>query len=411
MPNIPISKAGTAIVTILLFVFLCIAGVQTWEFTDSYFWDAWSVHIYRFGLSDAYHSGTNYMPMLQYVLYVFGRWVGDADEIWHHLTYLKIFAIAFDFIGLWYVYKFLGNRISFIALLIINVLNLAFIYDSVIWGQFDAVLSALNYIAVYYAFKGQMNMSAAFYMMAFNMKVQAVILLPVLGFFYIINIVEQKNWKAIIYPLIVMVVVQFVFLLPFIHSVDELKRIWAVLVTSVDNYPMVSMYAYNIWYLIYPGAELHNMPDSELLIWGLSCKTVGLALFFMSSFVALYPLLKILLQKVSGKKVQMIAKHKLWIICALLYLLFFYFNTQMHERYSHPAFLFIISYAFYNKKYLVYVLFSIVFFLSLESLMHWLALNNYHTAIFDARVLAIIYGVIIFYLFYLLYKKDNTKEL
>ena len=351
------------------------------------------------------------MPLVQYLLYAYGKLAGSASAIEQQVGVLKIFGLLFDFVGIWYVYKYLNKVVPFIELLLINILNLAFIYNSVIWGQFDAVLAAFNFIAVYYALKGKMTMSAAFFMLAFNMKVQAVVLLPVIGIFYLWNIADKKTLKSIVYPLLSMVVVQLVFLLPFLDNTEQLDMIFNVVVGSVDNHPAVSLNAYNIWHLLIRSGDPFYIHDSTVFLAGISYKTVGLALFFLTSFVALFQLLKNLALKLAGKPVNGIEKHKLLLICALLYLLFFYFNTQMHERYSHPAFLFIIAYAFYKRKFLIYTLFSLVYFLSLERVMQWLSLKNYNIAIFDTRVLALVYGFIIVYMFYLLYRRDFSEDL
>ena len=45
---------------------------------------------------------------------------------------------------------------------------------------------------------------------------------------------------------------------------------------------------------------------------------------------------------------------------------FFFFNTQMHERYSHPAMLMAFLYGILNKNYWIYGITSIAYFLNME---------------------------------------------
>ncbi len=404
----PANRPALSVIIPLSFLLLCLFGTTIPEFPDKYYWETWGSYIYLHGLPDAYGSGTNYMPLVQYLLYVYGKLAGSIDAIHRQIGVLKVFALLFDFIGIWYVYKYLGRRWPFVELLLINILNIAFIYNSVIWGQFDAVLSTLNFIAVYYALKGEMSKSTAFFMLAFNMKVQAVVLLPVIGVFYLLHIADKRSLKAAVNPLLSMAVMQLVFLLPFLGNTGRVKAIIDVVVGSVGHHPTLSLKAYNLWHLLPVSGDPFYIHDSTVLWSDMSCKVVGLTLFFVSSFFALLPLLKSLVLKVAGKEKGLLEKDKIMLICALLYLLFFFFNTQMHERYSHPAFLFIIAHAFYKRKFLVYTLFSLAYFLSLESVMKWMELKNYHTAIFDPRVLALVYGIIIVYLFYLLYRKTSS---
>jgi len=62
---------------------------------------------------------------------------------------------------------------------------------------------------------------------------------------------------------------------------------------------------------------------------------------------------------------------KIWLTAALIGLIFFFFNTQMHERYSHYAFIFITVYAFSKRHYIPYILFSIAYLLNLDAVLEW----------------------------------------
>ena len=88
----------------------------------------------------------------------------------------------------------------------------------------------------------------------------------------------------------------------------------------------------------------------------------------------------------------------------MVYLLFYFFNTEIHERYCHPAFIFITAFAFFTGEFFVYILFSIMYFLTLEYSMAQLRLQNYDTLIFNLKFLAAINGVIILYLATKIYK-------
>ncbi|MCB0698100.1 MAG: hypothetical protein KDC07_12095 [Chitinophagaceae bacterium] len=379
---------------------------------DINFWIAWASQIYVNGFSEVYAApGNDYMPFFQFALYVYTKFQGSFKAIQENIGYLKAFPIAFDMLALWYVYKYIDKRIAFIVLLMLNMLNLAYIYNSFIWEQFDGVFSALNFIAVYYAWKRKILLSVVFYVISFNMKVQAIILLPVIGFFYLDHLVAERSLKALLLPFLSAIAIQFVFLIPFINSSLGVGAIWHVVFSSVGRYPMISLNACTFWDLILPRPEVNLMPDNRMVA-GVTFKTIGLILFFTSSFAALFPLLRILVLKLKNKPSPLIAKSKLLLICGLLYMLFYFFNTQMHERYAHPAMIFFIAYGFLERKYLLYILFSLAYFFTLERMMHWLRLKNYFTTIFNPTFIAYLNLVIIVYAFFLLYgrKKGSSVE-
>jgi hypothetical protein len=97
------------------------------------------------------------------------------------------------------------------------------------------------------------------------------------------------------------------------------------------------------------------------------------------------------------------------LVGALIPLLFFFFNTQIHERYSHPAFLFIIAFSFLRKRYFLYIIFSIAYFLNLEKALRAFDLH-YSTFIFGNRFIAGLYLITIIVLFRELMLNSNLSN-
>lgn len=410
-PQKPIGSKTTILITILLYVLLTLLGAKGEGQWDQYYWKIWAVNIFNNGLTNTYAIDINdYMPFFQYILYIYVKITASVALIEENIGFLKAFALAFDFLGIWYVYKFLNKNTAFIALLLINMLNIGFNYNSLIWAQYDSIYATLNFIAVYYGFKRKTMLSAMFFVMAFNMKVQSVVLLPVIGYFYLDHILVKKDWRSVVMPLLGMVVVQLFFLAPFFAAPGGIMSVVKVITNSVGRYPNVSLNACNIWHLIIWRENLMNFPDNQILFAGLTYKTIGLVMFFTASFVTLFPVLKNLVLRFRGKEPLILSPEKLMLICGLLYLCFYYFNTQMHERYYHPAMIFVVAYAFYKKKYVVYVLFSVASFLTLERVMQWLDIS-YHTFIFSPVFIAVINTIIIAYMFYLLYRKPKAVNM
>ena len=63
----------------------------------------------------------------------------------------------------------------------------------------------------------------------------------------------------------------------------------------------------------------------------------------------------------------------------LIPLAFCFFNTQMHERYWHPALLLLGAHAILTRRYVLFGVFSLAYYLNVEGSLHYLgALISYH---------------------------------
>ena len=157
------------------------------------------------------------------------------------------------------------------------------------------------------------------------------------------------------------------------------------------------MNAFNFWDIVLV-EDTFTLSDKTTFL-GISYKNIGILLFFISSFFALFPLLYQVIKNKINQNQTNLSFNLVVLAYALIPVLFFYFNTQMHERYIHPAFLPIIAFSFYNKKYMLLFLFSIAYFLNLEYAAKFFAFNNYHTLIFEKEFVASIYAIILVILY------------
>lgn len=397
-------------IVVFLFILLALVSAHTGGFWfDIKCFNDWSLHIFKNGLDHAYGTWNNYMPVYQYVMWMYGKIAGSEKEIGHFIHHLKMFTILFDFLGLWFVYKWIDKKTDFFLLLLFNMLNIAFVYNTVVWGQVDSIFTAMVFASLYYAYDRKMVLSALWFVFAINMKLQAIVFLPILGLIYLYIIAERKSIKQVLAAIMAIAVCQALLLWPFMTVDGGWELFWKV-VTSADNtYPRIAGGAYNFWYFIVKGNP-SDIEDSTILMAGLTYKRAGLLLFFASSFIAMWPLLKNVFRKLAGRAgSEIISKERLWLICALVPVLFMYFCTQMHERYCHPAFIFIVAYSFYTGRVVPYILFSVAYFINLEVQMRWLWLEDaYNTAlVFKPQFTASVYGILILYLFVRLYGKDS----
>jgi hypothetical protein len=90
------------------------------------------------------------------------------------------------------------------------------------------------------------------------------------------------------------------------------------------------------------------------------------------------------------------AKAQLLVLSSVLACFcFFYFNTQMHERYIHYAFPFVMYYSFRFKTLGLYLVFSIACFLNLESLLFNLNYWDANSILMSQRFISILFTLVL----------------
>ncbi len=394
-------------VVCVLYITLALLAPQIGGFDyDALCFKTWAAHIFNKGLQNAYTEWNNYMPVFQYVLYIYNKLQGSEEAILRNIYQLKILTLLFDFAGLWYIYRWIDKKTDFMVLVLCNMLNVAYAYNTIFWGQVDGMFTTMVFVSLYYAYQNKTIISLLLFVLALNVKLQAIVFFPVLGLLYLYHMVREGRFVQPAIGIAAAALLQAVLLWPFLTISNGFGLFWKEVMAATELYSFVSMNAYNLWYFVIPPDNVMTTPDTTIVFAGLPYMRVGLLLFCAGSFAAMFPLLKNVYSVfLKRDETTLIAKDRLWLVCALVALLFFYCNTQMHERYSHPAFIFITAYAFYSRSFAAYILFSIGYLLNLEAVNKWLKLENYSTFIFDGRVGAVLFGACIVLLFVKLYRK------
>jgi hypothetical protein len=218
---------------------------------------------------------------------------------------------------------------------------------------------------------------------------------------------ERKQLVKIGISLFCALLLQFLIISPFYFNGD-FDKLWNVIENSVGKFPHITMNAYNFWALL---VDSKNFFDSDAdQFWLFSYKSWGLLLFLSSSFMALIiPLVRVFKKLILGKSLNN-SLNEILLLGAIIPLLFFFFNTQMHERYSHPAFIFITIYSLLNRKIHILVIPSIAYFLNLEDVLQAFNTQNYSTLIYTPFFIALLYLLTIVLLFIELYKCQLNKK-
>jgi len=348
---------------LLLFTLLVLLTPHAGLEGDVMCWVSWATYMRTHGLTRGYEAyGNNYTPLYQYVLFAYGKLVGDADHIYRYRHLLKLFTLAFDFGGaLLAVRKFGwgdGNQRFILSLLFL--LNIGYLYNTVAWEQVDAILGTLVFAAVVQALRQRTVSSMVLCVLALNMKSQGIIFLPPLGLLWV-----PQWWQAprrLGQGLLLGAAVQLLLLAPYIAA-GKLAVVYGVVTSAVGYFPYASVNCFNLWAWFLPP---YGTSDA-LRFAGLTYKQWGLASFLVAATVVLLPLALTAWHKVRSRTSFGAPDHALVLLSlALVSLVFCFFNTQMHERYWHPALLLLGSHALLTRRYFMFSLFSIAYFLNLE---------------------------------------------
>ncbi|MDX2002520.1 MAG: hypothetical protein SFW35_08805 [Chitinophagales bacterium] len=393
-------------VSILYFISLLVFLPTKYHGFDVQCWLGWTIDNYQKGLGHVYEGSTNYPPFIHYCFFLFSKFQGSVENIERNIVYIKVFPLFFDFLGAFALFFFLRRGKPDYDIPLFLLVNAAYLYNSYLWGQFDSIYTAFVLFSFLLALREKGTWSMIFYILALNMKIQAIIFLPLLSLVLLPQCLRKP--LRITQYLLAAVAMQVVILIPWIIT-GSVGKVWQVAVGSVDFYPKVSMGALNIWELIISRTQLEG-EDTQLL-WGMTYKQFGLLNFCIASFFALFPLLLASL-KVWRKQMTFNEDYQrlFFLSAALIALVFYYFNTQMHERYCHPAMILFFAYCWYIRNYWLYILFSIAYFLSLEKAGKLLYLPNYNTMIFKGWFVSIIFAIILLISYYQLYRKFQLKN-
>ncbi len=374
---------------------------------DRYCWTEWAKYIFSDGLGNIYKSWTDYLPLFHYVLYGYGKIQGSLEEIAADINTLKGFVLLFDLASAFLFYKILykvyRDEYKAIVFSLFYLLNPAVLYNTMAWGQIDGILAFFMFASIVAAYGKKLFPAMLFFLLGLNLKLQAIVFAPLL-LGLLLPVFARSNWKASLLALLGVFLVQLGILLPFILS-GGMDRLWAVVGGSAGKYPVISMAAYNLWYLLISGS-LSQLPDTTNFM-GLSYFSWGLTLFLLTGFAAMFHLVRGNFLYFFGKgTAEPFSFRKVLLSAALAPLLFFFFNTQMHERYSHPALIFVAAYAVLYKRPAVLIISSIACWLNLDAVLRYAKFGSYGTLIFMPQFIAALFGITIVLLFIDLFRKE-----
>ncbi|MCD8540048.1 MAG: hypothetical protein LRY55_09980 [Leadbetterella sp.] len=369
-------------------------------------WINWSNYMLGNGLANIYRLEINYLPLYNYILFLYGKLMGTTEGIILHINSLKYITLFFELIGIAFVVALVRKqyaRMETVLLLsLLIIFNPAFFYNSALYGQVDGIYSSFVFISVYYALRKDTKLSILFYVIALNFKLQAITYFPLVFLINLPQVHEFLNLRKAVNLLLPSIILQIVIILPFVFNGDA-QLLWNVVVGSKGKYPFVSMGALNFWSYFFE--EPRQVMDIKGF-WGKSYHVYGLLLYNGFMLLTIFPLLYWKYRKMIRKEaIGVFPTEKILLTGILVSLVFFYFNTQMHSRYVHAAMIFGGAYALYTKKYLIYGLLSLAYFLNIEYSARILKgnISDYTQFFFEPVFVASVYGLVLILCFRKLY--------
>lgn len=350
MVNFSVAKRETIILAVVLAVSLLVRvllfplkgySIDTNDFI------AWFGTAAAHGIRPFYSvvGFADYPPFNVYIFWFFGS-LANALGIGIE-NIVKWVPNLFDLATAILIHYFVRKQSSFKLAIMSTALyafNPAVIFNTAVWGQYDAVYTFFLVLSLMLALRSKPKLSAAAFAIAILTKPQGIALAPLIAFLIYektrrnpakdtsqhimqnshhkrflhlkgIIIKELPKIKNILYSVAVFAATVFVVILPFEWSnpVTFLSKIYF---GAYGGYQYTSINAFNLW-----GMFGLWQPDGNLFI-------LGWAMFGAFAAFTLYVLHKRF--NVSGEWLA--------VFCAfMLFFAFFMLPTRIHERYLFPA--------------------------------------------------------------------------
>jgi len=329
-------------------------------------YQAWAGQIATQGPAHTYQEGyfLDYPPGYLYALWVAGllaRAVGASGDFYRIIIESPVIVADFALALLMYAFVRRGSRpeMAFVAMLMV-ALNPALLFDTVVWGQSDSVLTFVTLLSIAAILSREYEIAWGLAAIAVLVKPQGLMVLPVLGVWTML----EADFATWIRSGVGLIAVAVVGIAPF-QIGHEWNWIIKLYTSTAAYYRETSVNAFNLMALI--GGLRQG--DSGTLA-GISYFALG-----MSLLVPLYAFVAWILWR--GRT----PTHLLFAAFVAIFG-FFMVAPRMHERYLYPAIALAVPLALEAPEMLaIFVILSITCLINLAYILHTL-----NTVVFlDAR--------------------------
>ena len=390
---------------LLLYLFMVAFMPLSGFKSDRWYWTMWCELILNNGLKELYEGKIDYPPLYPLILYLFASIQGTHEEVVKNVHLLKAITLIFDFSGAFLAVYFVPKSERKRLLPFFLLFNPAYLYNTYLWNQVDAIFTTMCLASLVLAVRQKVSWSLLFFLLAMNVKLQSIVFLPLLALIWLSGIRRVFSWQRTGLGILLLVTVQYLILAPF----DAAAIYHKVIVSAVGRYPNISLNAFNFWHLVLKEDPM-LMYDNTIGYAGVSYKQWGLLLFLGVSFIILLPMLRCTRRYFRGK-INSLPPELVFLTAGMISLSFFFFLTEMHERYCHPAIVLLAAYSFLRQQYKMLVIVSVAYFLNLEQVMQYYSLENYETLIFNKKIIAGLFAIVWLLGIYELYRRRQEPEI
>jgi Gpi18-like mannosyltransferase len=284
-------------------------------------YQAWASQIATFGPAHTYQQGffLDYPPGYLYALWVvgiLGHAIGASGDFYRVI--IQSPAIVADFALALVMYAFVRNgkrsEWAFVAMLMV-ALNPPLLYDTVVWGQSDSVMTFVTLLSIVTLLNGKYEIAWGLAAIAVLVKPQGLMMLPVLGIWTMLE-TDFTTWLK---SGIALIAVAIIGIAPF-QIGHEWNWIIKLYTSTAAYYHETSVNAFNLMALL---GGLRQADSGTLA--GVSYFALG-----MSLLVPLYAYVAWLLWQ--GR-----TPTRLVFASFIAIFGFFMVAPRMHERYLYPA--------------------------------------------------------------------------
>ena len=310
------------------------------------------------GLPNAYDQNITFGPVMTYIWGVLAaiepafRTATDSSDPWIR-GLMKVPASLADLgLAALMVYAFRSTPVWAVVTAGIVLLHPAVIDVSAWWGQYESIYLLTALAALVFALNGRNGLAAAALALAVMTKPQALpFLLPFAAWFW-----THGGWREIARTAAIGLAVIVVVWLPFVAAGGPADYLSNLAVYQNEIFPILSLQAWNIWWLVQIAAVgASYTPDTAAILGPITFRHIGFVITGLLSLVVAVLILRD-------------PRPRTFILgLAASTLIWFGFLTQMHERYAYGALIFLLLLIPERRIAWLYLAFGVVFTLDLLS--------------------------------------------
>jgi dolichyl-phosphate-mannose-protein mannosyltransferase len=231
--------------------------------------------------------------------------------------------------------------------------NPAIIFNTAVWGQFDAIYTFLLVISLMLSLSSKPELSAVTFTLGLLTKPQSIALLPLIAFL----IFKKNGWRRLLTSILAGAATLFVVIIPFEWS-NPVSFLSNIYFGAYEGYAYTSVNAFNTWAL--GGLWVPDTPVSFFIGWSL--------------FGALAAFVLYVLHKRFGASGELLVL----FLAFVLFFGFFMLPTRIHERYLFPALsVLALMFPFLKKTRPIYGFLSVTCLVNQAYVLHFLNNESY----------------------------------